>query len=129
MGQIMMRYLATILLLLVLFVSPLFAMNPEEMERDIPTLIERFIQQNTKQGAPHSYTWVIEEITPDSAGQILVEVRILSASLDRKTVDDVRYRIFFAYLDPSPVRPQGFTTIVGYSKLSGTNTSCEPEKK
>jgi hypothetical protein len=104
-------------------------MTPAEMERDIPTLIERFIQNNTKHGGPRSYTWVIEEMAPDSAGQIVVEVRIISASLDRKTVDDERYRILFAYIDPNPIRPYGFTVIVGYSKLSGTNLSCEPEKK
>lgn len=123
-----MRWLLS-LLLIGLLAAPAFAMNPEEMERDIPTLIERFIQQNTKHGVPRSYTWVIEEMMPDSAGQIVVEVRIISASLDRKTVDDERYRILFAYLDPNPVRPYGFTVIVGYSKLSSTTNSCEPEKK
>lgn len=124
----MMRWLLSVLLLCVLTI-PAFAMNPEEMERDIPTLIERFIQNNTKQGVPRSYTWIIEEIAPDSAGQIVVEVRIVSASLDRKTVDDVRYRILFAYLDPNPVRPYGFTTIVGYSKLSSATETCQAEKK
>lgn len=123
-----MRWLLC-LLLIGLLAAPAYAMNPEEMERDIPTLIERFIQNNTKQGVPRSYTWVIEEMMTDSAGQIVVEVRIVSASLDRKTVDDVRYRILFAYLDPNPIRPYGFTTIVGYSKLSSTTNSCEPEKK
>ena len=124
----MMRWLLSVLLLCVL-TTPVFAMNPEEMERDIPTLIERFIQNNTKQGIPRSYTWVIEEMMPDSTGQIVVEVRIISASLDRKTVDDERYRILFAYLDPNPIRPYGVTVIVGSSKLSSTTNSCEPEKK
>lgn len=114
---------------ILLLCSSSFAMDPESMERDIPTLIERFITNNTKHGSPRSYTWVIEEMTPDSAGQIAVEVRIISATLDRKTVDDVRYRIFFSYVEPNPLRPYGFTTIVGYSKLSGISQSCESEKK
>lgn len=124
-----MKKIMLCLAFLLILCTPVFALNPEEMERDIPTLIERFISNNTKQGAPRSYTWTIEEMAPDSAGQIVVEVRIVSASLDRKTVDDVRYRILFAYLDPNPIRPYGFTTIVGYSKLSSTTNSCEPEKK
>lgn len=124
----MKQLFATIALVLSL-VTPVFALDPSEIERDIPSLIERFITNNTKHGAPRSYTWVIEEMAPDSAGQIVVEIRILSASLDRKTVDDERYRILFAYLEPNPIRKYGFTSIVGYSKVSSTTNSCEPEKK
>lgn len=124
-----MKHFLLCLALFTIVSTPSFAMNPADIERDIPSLIERFITNNTKHGSPRSYTWVIEEMAPDSAGQIAVEIRILSASLDRKTVDDDRYRILFAYLEPNPMRKYGFTSIVGYSKLSSATNSCEPEKK
>lgn len=125
----MKKFLLTVAFLFMTLTTPVFALDPTEVEHDIPSLIERFITNNTKHGAPRSYTWVIEEMAPDSAGQIVVEIRILSASLDRKTVDDDRYRILFAYLEPNPMRKYGYTSIVGYSKLSSATNSCEPEKK
>lgn len=126
----MMMFLRCLLWLCLVCWSPSLglAANAEEMERDIPSLIERFISTSTKLGSPHSYVWVIEELTPDSAGGIAVEIRVLSASLNRTDVTDERYRILFAYLEPNPIRPYGVTVIVGSSKLSGSTKTCQLEK-
>lgn len=101
------------------------------MGQDIPALIERFIMTNTTLGAPHPYTWVIEDMKERFApGELELVLHIFSASLDRTSILDERYHILFGAM-PREMNKSDVAQIVmiGYSKLTGSDATCEPEKK
>jgi len=124
----------TLMLVLMTMITPVVATVPNEVENEIPVLIERFITAQTRHGVPRSYTWVIEKMMMDQESRILVTLRVVSASIDRKTLDDERFLLVFITRDFAPMSglnpgQHRATIFSGYSKLPNALIPCEETHK